>query len=621
MGEPGERASPSNTEIPVNIEHNEGQVVTGSGNTLYQTNFGGLVLQSREAVQAVLRPRPRPRPVLLRPAPHPHVVDRKAEIDTAASALRDSRSVNIVGKRGIGKSTLLKGLAYEPFETAFPDGIIYIWGARPLGDLLQFLYEAFLEHDIPFKATETNIRFALREPRALIIIDDTDLDRDDISTLLNTAPSCTLLLAGMEPRLLGMGRDIPLAPLPPRYVKVLVEDYLGRSLTAGEDEALQTLHDTFHGDLWELFQGAYLAGQLSTSADEVAKLAAEQPRELTAQLDRTLSEGEKNILAVLAIFSGALVAAEHLQAIADLTNMQPVINSLQQRRLIEAQGFAYGLAGTFAQMLIRLWDLRPPLERSLAYFIRWTEERQDTPLQIATEIDPLLRLFERAVDDQRWPVVVRLGKAMEGGLCVTVRWHAWATVLDQSLEAARFVGDEAMTSFFLHQLGTRALCLGDTALASDFLTQAFDLRQRLGDKVAAEVTLHNMQLPTVPSARLHDGPNPTSHQTTKNARRSHDASETVIALLIVFAGCLVLLAAGLWLAVTVGLLSWPFPGVGIPLPDFRTQSPTPTLTPIPTPTQVPTAVPTPLPTPSPTIGIGVSVPPEVNPTSTPVPPG
>jgi hypothetical protein len=46
----------------------------------------------------------------------------------------------------------------------------------------------------------------------------------------------------------------------------------------------------------------------------------------------------------------------------------------------------------------------------------------------------------------------------------------------------------------LHQLGTRALCLGETAVALDSLGEALRLREALRDRDGAAITRHNLSL-------------------------------------------------------------------------------------------------------------------------------
>src|SRR5262249_29533735 len=70
----------------------------------------------------------------------------------------------------------------------------------------------------------------------------------------------------------------------------------------------------------------------------------------------------------------------------------------------------------------------------------------------------------------------------------------WRQVLDAQLQAARALGDRDAEARALHQLGTRDLCLGQTAPARTFLTSALTMREALGDEAGAEITRHNLSL-------------------------------------------------------------------------------------------------------------------------------
>ena len=62
------------------------------------------------------------------------------------------------------------------------------------------------------------------------------------------------------------------------------------------------------------------------------------------------------------------------------------------------------------------------------------------------------------------------------------------------VDRAEAVEDTAATAWGLHQLGSRALCLGDGLAARACLVQARDLRWRMGDRAGAAVTQRNLDL-------------------------------------------------------------------------------------------------------------------------------
>ena len=88
-----------------------GQVAVGNYNVQIGSVHGGVVNLVAPGQQS--RPRPRPAPVFLRPRPFPGLLDRDAEVDAAAAALQSTLPVEFHGPGGIGKTVLLRHLAYE----------------------------------------------------------------------------------------------------------------------------------------------------------------------------------------------------------------------------------------------------------------------------------------------------------------------------------------------------------------------------------------------------------------------------------------------------------------------------------------------------------------------------
>jgi outer membrane biosynthesis protein TonB len=68
----------------------------------------------------------------------------------------------------------------------------------------------------------------------------------------------------------------------------------------------------------------------------------------------------------------------------------------------------------------------------------------------------------------------------------------WQRLLELGLRAARGVGDRAAEAWSLHQLGTRALLVGDRAHAEALLRQALSIRTAIGDGAGIRATQHNL---------------------------------------------------------------------------------------------------------------------------------
>jgi hypothetical protein len=590
-----------------------GQVAIGNYNIQIGSIHGGVVNIVQPEQQP--RPWPRPTPVFLRPRPFPGLLDREAEVGTASAALQSATPVEFHGQAGLGKTTLLRHLSHHPAATSFPDGIVYLSARnQPIDDLLQSLFDAFYESDVPFKPTDAQVRHALQNKQALILLDDIDLARDEVAALMDVAPGCTFLLASPERCLWGEGRALALRGLPPDDAQALVERELGRPLAPEERTAVQALCTALEGHPLRLLQAAAMAREEGRSLAEVARrMQIPSPVEaLTAETLNALPKPERRVLAALAALDGAPLPADHLAALTGLPNVAPALEVLQGRGLVQAHSPRYSLAGALGEYLHQVWDLTPWAEGVLAYFTTWAERHRSAPDRLLEEADAILQALKWAAGAGRWKQVLRLGWAVEGALALGRRWGAWAQVLQWVLQAARALADQAAEAWSLHQLGSRALCLGDAAAARTFLSQALRMREAIGDRAGAAVTRHNLNL--LPGAP----PAPPRKPPTPKAGPSPAAWLMLAASAVIGVGLLVIIAI---VAITPPLT----PTALTYKPTLPPPPPTATPTSTPMPTNMPTATPTgtPMPTNTPTTTpTGTPMPtntPTVTPTGTPMP--
>jgi len=596
-----------------------GQVAIGNYNIQIGSIHGGVVNIVQPEQQP--RPWPRPNPVFLRPRPFPGLLDREAEVGTASTALQSATPVEFHGQAGLGKTTLLRYLSHHPAATSFPDGVVYLSARhQPMDDLLQSLFDAFYESDVPFKPTDVQVRHALQNKQALILLDDVNLARDEVEALMDVAPGCTFLLASPERCLWGEGRAVALRGLPPSDAQALVERELGRSLTLKERTAVQALCTALEGHPLRLLQAAAMAREEGRSLAEVARRTQiPSPVEaLTAETLNALPKPERRVLAALAALGGAPLPAEHLAALTGLPSVAPVLEVLQGRGLVQAHSPRYSLAGALGEYLQQVWDLTPWAEGILAYFTTWAERHRSASDRLLEEADAILQVLNWAAGAGRWKEVLRLGWAVEGALALGRRWGAWAQVLQWVLQAARALADQAAEAWSLHQLGSRALCLGDAAMARTSLSQALHMREAIGDRAGAAVTRHNLNLlPGAPPAPPRKPPAP-------KAGPSPAAWLMLAASAVIGVGLLVIIAM---VAITPPLTPTALTYKSTLPPPPPTATPTsistPTAMPINTltPTLTPTATPTgtPMPTNTPTATPTGTPMPTNTPTSTPTP--
>ena len=582
-----------------------GQVAIGNHIVQIGSVHGGVVNIITPGQGA--RPRPRPVPVFLRPRPFPGLLDRATDIHAANDALKSALPVEFYGQEGIGKTVLLRHLAHRPPNVPFPDGILYLRTRhQPLADLLQFLYDTFYESDVPFKPTDAQLRHDLQDKRALILLDDVDLSRDEVEALVYAAPRCTFLLASPQRHLWGEGRALALRGLPPDDALTLLERELGRPLTAEERPAAQALCTALDGHPLRILQAAAMTREEGHPLVEIAQRvrSVAPDKALTAQVLASLSEPGRRVLAALAVLNGAPLNADHLSELTGLPDVTPVLETLLQRSLIQAHSPRYTLTGTLEQDLRQqALDLTPWAERALAYFSTWAERHRAAPDRLLEEADAILQLLAWGVGAGRWAEVLRLGRAIEGALALGKRWGAWQRVLNLLRRAAQALGDRAAEAWALHQLGTRALCLEDTATARTFLIRALHTREALGDRIGAEVTRHNLNILL--------GPPPSRWRPRQRPPKPPGGvlAALDIPLLVVLAISLLALAVlGNSLIRSLRESHQPISTVTATSPPTATPTSSLTLTPMatatttetPTPTNTPTFTPTPTNTPTPT---------------------
>ena len=509
-----------------NIDANVGPVSGGSqvavGSHILQIGHveGGVVYVSQGEPPA---PRPINQPIMLRPRAFPRLLDRVSETETVVRALESKECVECSGEQGSGKTSLLRHLSYHPRADAFPSGVIYFQVNRQsTDDLLKSLFDAFYEYDSPLKPTETQIRHYLQSVSALILLDDVETAREQTENptnvalyLMNVAPNCTFITASTERSLLGEAREVILKGLPADEALTLFEREFGRALSEEERAYARALCESLGCNPRRILRAASQAREEGRLLPEFAVLPHAGPvlpatQAPAAAFVKPRSEDEDKVLSALAVFYGAPVRAEHLAAVAGVQNAAQVLGDLEVRSLVQSHDGRYSLTEDVNGTLRRERDLTPWLARALWHFAAWAELSRQQPKLIAAEAQPIQLVLEWGVAAKRWVEVRRLGHAAEVALALCGKWDAWAVALQCVLKAARAREDKADEAWALHQLGTRALCLGKRSAAEASLNAALSMRVALNDTSGAAVTRHNLQiLLSPPGGNVeHDPPPP-----------------------------------------------------------------------------------------------------------------
>jgi Domain of unknown function (DUF4062)/NB-ARC domain/Cep192 domain 4/HYDIN/CFA65/VesB-like, Ig-like domain len=521
---------------------------TGAGEA-YRLQIGSSL---GAAVYAAPAPVTRRRPAPLLPSVRRFrgLIDRRAEVDAALTALPTALPVEFYGPAGVGKTTLLRTLAYDPGVTGTPDGVVYLdrVGQQPVADLLQVLYDSFYESDPRFKPREGELRQLLRDPRALILFDDVELADRDLDSIFNVLPSSVFCLASQERRLHGEVKAIALRGLPKDDALALIERELDRALTTEDRPAAQALYEFVEGHPASLILAAATAREQSKSLAELGaeRDAAMAPGKFQQRSFASRSANERRILAALCAV-GVFLSREALAAMAPSPGFGAALQRLLEAKLIQTDGAVYSLSAGVKDVVRATADLTESWAGALRHFVDWTEQHRTAPETVLGAAEAIQLAVEWAAQHGRWPEVLRLIRSAESAFSANGRWMAWEKLLDVASRAARELSDREGEAWVLHQLGSRALCMGEQASAQTLLNQALELRITLGDHWGASVTRHNLDILLPPPAL--DGEPPKDQESkTESDPKNAPSKLARIPSALKFAGVALL-------AVTTGLVA------------------------------------------------------------------
>jgi len=471
-----------------------GNLVAGNYNLVVNNPNGGVVNVVQPSMKAEFSPRPGP--INLRPRSFRGLLDRKNEIELAKAAILASASVTLFGESGIGKTSLLRNIAFLPEAGQFQDGIAYV-PAREVAcdDLLQKIFDVFFTSAVEQKATDAEIRNGLKDIRALVILDDLTVSREDVTVLLDAMPQSLVVLASEERALWGEGQPIGLDGLPEEESLQLFQRELGRTLADDErTTALQICRILLFHPL-RILQSASLMREDGVTIQQLFQnLTATQTQSPAVEAAlKTSSETQKKVLSVLAVAGGFALTREPIKALAASPALESEIKALIQRGLVLEQGTGLSLSGDAVSALTKIWDLSGWEDALINHFTGWLKTAPQDMLVDQLE-DVLYHLLKRTGEKKQWPQLVTLGNALERFSILRKKWQRWLQILELLRKAAQALADKKLEGWVLHQLGTRSMCLGAKVEAQGFFEQALNIRHAIGDKAGLQVTQNNLNL-------------------------------------------------------------------------------------------------------------------------------
>ena len=473
-----------------------GQVAVGRYILHIGASCGGVIEQAAAERSHI---HPRPRPILVSSGMARGLLDRREELAAALSAVDVGLSIAVSGDPGVGKTAFLRQLAHHAGAAAFVDGVVYLTTRhQSSADVRQLIFEAFYESSDVCKPTEPEIRHALQETQALILLDDVELAGDELDQVLNLAPRSAFAIVTRESRPGSEVRAVALHGLSINDAALFFEREVGRTLNGSERSAAAALCASFEGHPLRIRQVAAVARDQHVPIEDLARDLA--PEHLLTEVMASLDEKQRRVLLAMAALPHVPLQLHHVSGLAEVTDLEPSMAMLAQRGLVGRSDSRYRLVRGVSDRLRQTEDLNPWVNRAITYFTAWAERYRRNPSTLLEDSEALLRVQQHAAEMRRWGEVLRLGQLLECALVVGARWGAWAITLERCLAAAKAMKDRAAEAWALHESGTRALCLGEAVKARTLLSQALSLRETLDDDDATAASRRNLSfiLPPVP---------------------------------------------------------------------------------------------------------------------------
>lgn len=488
-----------------------GQQVIAGDRRLQMTPHGAVVTLLPQPLAPSLRSRTLPSPEAACP-PMPYLVGREKELDGAIAALEQSVPVEFYGESGLGKSALARALAHQPSVLGLAaEGLVYrVVGEQPVEDLYQSLFEDFFEIDeaIPHKLSEEEVQYALRQKRALVVLDDVRLPPNVLERMTRNLTTLGLIVTASERHLWNDSHSLPLSGLPQSEAVNLLERYLNDPLTPEQRSSAEQLCTLLYGHPQRILQAAMLVrdGHLSLPAMIEQLQSGATLEVLVLRACATFPDAERRCLAALAVLGEVPVQTHHLAGLTGTANPQPIVATLVSRGFLSSDGVRHTLAGNLLAPLRQFWNLEQWVQPVVRHFLHWVQQQAPIKGALLPDLPLLMRVVNLAAEAEQWKEVVQFARVMDGPLALGRRWGAWEQVWDAGLRAAEHLGNSQAIALAHHQLGTRALCLGDSFAAINYLNQALRLREAGGNETAAAASRHNLSLLVAPMQHLQPQP-------------------------------------------------------------------------------------------------------------------
>lgn len=468
--------------------------MVAAGEFVYQQQVnvsdGGLVYVLEEGTVPYRRVPP---PVRLLPRADPPLLDRIEETAASLGAIRPGGTVRVTGAPGAGKSLFLTHLAHGAMPPALDDGVVHLrGGGHSMGDLAFQLFYAFHDSQLPtaFVPPPPQIKRALAGVTAVVLIDDTDAV-DDLAGLMDLAVDCAFVVTSSALDPAGVS-SVTVGSLPADAAAALFARASGLSADSKGVEALCGVLDGH--------------AQCIVFAAELVRLEAVAPADLVTGLHRAdacatvarrllsaLPGSDARAARYLAAFDGAPVPADRVAAATGDEDVSSALARLSAASIAPSNSPTYAFSPLLLEAAEEVWDLESQRRSAVAGLTAWLGA--GAAGADAVEAAPMvLEAMDWTASTEYHDEAVKLASGIEGPLALAGMWGSWERALRTVRSSALDTGDDAALGWALHQLGTRALCLGDRSSADQLLRQALSIRESVGVQSAIETTRHNLDL-------------------------------------------------------------------------------------------------------------------------------
>lgn len=445
---------------------------------------GDLLSRDSKTTATPPSPRARPSPVMLLPPDFADLLDRHDERTNIQTTLNQRGGVSLAGEAGSGKSALLHHLANLDHTARFHDGVVYLAGAT-LGesDLTHAVHEAFYEITPGQHPSAVEIRRNLADKTALLIVDDAALPPPALDALSANAPNAAWVFASEQVAPSARRRPVALKGLPAEDALHLFERALWRPLKPDERADAARIVEAVGGHPARIEQAAGVA-----VAQGLAAALAALGGPPTLENEDTQS---RRVLAALACGGAIPLEPELIAAIAKADDINDTLARLVKRGLAQAVPPGFRLAAGLAPRVEATPEYRQCRERATDAYMQFAFEARGTPRRVARLAAPMTAQMAWAAEHGRGDEALQLARTLDGPLADANRWDAWRDMLSRAHDIAIGSGNQNAAGWAQHQLGTRALMLGDRRDARRRLAEARKLRLECGDTAGLKASSDN----------------------------------------------------------------------------------------------------------------------------------